>query len=146
MSLRARLLLVLGVLSAAGLLAADIATYTVLRSSLFDRVDSSLDTTANGVARAVDRSPAGPGRPIGARAPRAAGRADAGMYVEVRETDGTRRSTACSRDRARRSRARASRRASARRTDSVRRATIGATTGGTRFRLLARRCLSDATC
>jgi len=43
MSLRARLLIVLGVVSAFGLLAADLATYAALRSSLFDRVDSSLD-------------------------------------------------------------------------------------------------------
>jgi len=50
MSLRARLLAVLTVLSAAGLLAADVATYTALRSSLFDRVDSSLDSSAAGVS------------------------------------------------------------------------------------------------
>jgi two-component system, OmpR family, sensor kinase len=43
MSLRARLLLGVVVLAAAGLAAADIATYTSLRSFLVDRVDSSLD-------------------------------------------------------------------------------------------------------
>ena len=57
MSLRARLLTVLAVVSAAGLVAADIATYTALRSSLFERVDRSLDSSASGV-RARSAGPA----------------------------------------------------------------------------------------
>jgi hypothetical protein len=63
MSLRARLLLVLAVLSAAGLLAADVATYAALRSSLFKRVDNSLDSSANAVSGVLARQrPDGPGR------------------------------------------------------------------------------------
>ena len=53
MSLRARLLIVLAVVSAFGLLAADLATYAALRSSLFDRVDSSLDSSATGVSNSL---------------------------------------------------------------------------------------------
>ena len=49
MSLRARLLLVLAVLTAAGLVAADVATYAALRSSLVKRVDNSLDTSGRAV-------------------------------------------------------------------------------------------------
>src|SRR5258707_8312951 len=63
MSLRARLLLVLAVLSAAGLVAADVATYASLRSSLFKRVDNPLATSANAVAGVLARPrDGGPGR------------------------------------------------------------------------------------
>ena len=55
MSLRARLLLVLAVLTAAGLVAADVATYAALRSSLFKRVDNSLDTSGRAVAGVLSR-------------------------------------------------------------------------------------------
>jgi two-component system OmpR family sensor kinase len=53
LSLRARLLLGVIALAAAGLIAADIATYTALRSFLLDRVDSTLDSTHVGVESAL---------------------------------------------------------------------------------------------
>ncbi len=53
LSLRARLLLGVIVLGAAGLIAADLATYTALRSFLFDRVDSTLNSTHIGVETAL---------------------------------------------------------------------------------------------
>src|ERR1700712_2212945 len=94
MSLRARLLGVLFVLLATGLLAADIATYTVLRSQLFQRVDSSLDTSASGIASSLAtqgiRPGPGPSSPLrriqflaqfGVLTP--------GMYVEIRPDDGS---------------------------------------------------------
>ena len=73
MSLRARLLVVLVVLAAAGLLAADIATYTALRSSLFDRVDRSLESSATAVAQSLGR------RGPRARRPRSPGRTATGV-------------------------------------------------------------------
>ena len=94
MSLRARLLVVLAVVSAVGLLAADIATYAALRSSLFDRVDSSLDSSATGVSNSLAsgglRPRPGPSSPLrqiqflaqfGVLTP--------GMYVEIRPGDGS---------------------------------------------------------
>ena len=92
MSLRARLLVVLAVLSGTGLLIADVATYAALRSSLFKRVDSSLDSTANGIASSLnqfDRLGPGPGGPLrrinflaqfGVLTP--------GTYVEIRPGNG----------------------------------------------------------
>jgi two-component system OmpR family sensor kinase len=53
LSLRARLLLGVIALTAAGLVAADVATYTELRSFLFDRVDSTLNSTHVGVINAL---------------------------------------------------------------------------------------------
>jgi two-component system OmpR family sensor kinase len=79
MSLRARLLLVLAGLAAAGLLIADVATYTVLRSQLFQRVDSTLASNADAVAKTLGR---GPGLDalirLGVLAP--------GTYVEIRRS------------------------------------------------------------
>src|SRR5688500_913948 len=51
MSLRARLLAASLVLVAAGLLVADVATYSALRSFLFDRVDQQLDAAQAGIER-----------------------------------------------------------------------------------------------
>src|SRR5438552_15336951 len=48
LSLRARLLLGVLILAAAGLLAADTVTYTSLRSSLLNRVDNTLETDHRG--------------------------------------------------------------------------------------------------
>ena len=93
MSLRARLLVVLAVLSAVGLLAADVATYAALRSSLFQRVDSSLDSSANGVAGSLDQfdhlgpGPGGPLRRINFLAQ--FGVLTPGTYVEIRPGDGS---------------------------------------------------------
>jgi two-component system, OmpR family, sensor kinase len=92
MSLRARLLLVLAVLSAAGLLAADVATYAALRSSLFKRVDNSLDSSANAVSGVLARQrPDGPGRegPFGLNGLAALGVLTPGMYVEIRPAGGS---------------------------------------------------------
>jgi two-component system OmpR family sensor kinase len=61
-SLRARLLIVLAALAVVGLLAADIATYAALKSSLVDRVDSSLVTSAGLLERGVEALARGPGR------------------------------------------------------------------------------------
>jgi two-component system OmpR family sensor kinase len=92
MSLRARLLLVLAVLTAAGLVAADVATYTALRSSLFKRVDNSLDTSGRAVSGVLSRPrEGGPGRgsPFGLNGLAALGVLTPGMYVEIRPTDGS---------------------------------------------------------
>jgi two-component system OmpR family sensor kinase len=93
MSLRARLLLVLAVLSAAGLVAADVATYTALRSSLFQRVDNSLDTSSNSIAGVLAR----PRRGFDQQSPflqvnglAALGVLTPGMYVEIRPGNGSR--------------------------------------------------------
>jgi two-component system, OmpR family, sensor kinase len=53
LSLRARLLIGVIALAAAGLIAADLATYTALRSFLYDRVDSTLNSTHVGVEHAL---------------------------------------------------------------------------------------------
>ena len=51
LSLRARLLLAVAALAAVGLLVADVATYSSLRSFLLDRTDSTLDETAHTLRR-----------------------------------------------------------------------------------------------
>ena len=143
MSLRARLLVVLAVLSAVGLLAADVATYAALRSSLFQRVDSSLDSSANGVAGSLDQfdrlgpGPGGPLRRINFLAQ--FGVLTPGTYVEIRPGDGspvvrgtlTRPGETAPQPRIPNGFGPAG--------DGVpRRATVSATSGGSRFRLLAR--------
>jgi two-component system OmpR family sensor kinase len=62
LSLRARLVLGVIVLATAGLIAADIATYTALKSFLFDRIDNTLNSVHPGVENALfpGRGP-GPG-------------------------------------------------------------------------------------
>jgi two-component system, OmpR family, sensor kinase len=54
LSLRARLLLAVLTLATVGLVAADVATYSSLRSFLFDRTDSSLDDSATALVRRHD--------------------------------------------------------------------------------------------
>jgi two-component system OmpR family sensor kinase len=78
LSLRARLLLAVVALAAVGLVAADVVTYSSLRSFLVDRVDRSLEDSAHAVrgpgfvgGRRFDRGPAGPG-----------------VYVQVRSSSG----------------------------------------------------------
>jgi len=78
MSLRARLLLVLAVLLGAGLLVADVVTYTALRSQLFKRVDASLDSNAEVVAGTIGRGPGGIDRLAGL------GVLTPGTYIEIR--------------------------------------------------------------
>jgi two-component system OmpR family sensor kinase len=74
LSVRARLLLGVLVLGAAGLAAADAFTYTSLRSSLLDRVDRTLDADHQGAERA-GRGGFGPG-------------GTGSDYVEIRATTG----------------------------------------------------------
>ena len=74
MSLRARLLVAVAALAAAGLVAANVATYSSLRSFLFDRTDTTLDQTADALRRP------GPGGGIRSAPP--------GTFVQVRSLDG----------------------------------------------------------
>ena len=74
MSLRARLLVAVAALAAAGLVAANVATYSSLRSFLLDRTDTTLDQTAD-----APRRP-GPGGGIRSAPP--------GTFVQVRSLDG----------------------------------------------------------
>jgi two-component system OmpR family sensor kinase len=82
MSLRARLVLGVIVLAAVGLFAADIATYTSLRSFLINRTDKTLSATHSSIERSVlgDNGADDNG-------PRA--RVNPGDYVEVRSLGGT---------------------------------------------------------
>jgi two-component system OmpR family sensor kinase len=89
LSLRARLILGVIALAAAGLVAADFATYSELRSFLIKRTDTSLQAAHTSVEGALlhgdrqspgDRPRADPG-PLAASAP--------GEYVELRRLDGT---------------------------------------------------------
>jgi two-component system OmpR family sensor kinase len=75
MSLRVRLLVAVGAVALVALAVADVATYSSLRSFLYQRVDQSLDSAH----RAIERP--GPG---GSRLPDAPG-----IYVAVRDTEGT---------------------------------------------------------
>jgi two-component system, OmpR family, sensor kinase len=142
LSLRARLLVVLVLLAGAGLLAADVATYTALRSSLFDRVDSSLDASANGVSSALLQfSRGGPGPPPLEQLNRLAqlGVLTPGMYVEVRDDSGRRviGGVALRRPGETKPRPRIPSGFGPSSDGGPRRATAGATSGGSRFRLLA---------
>ncbi len=74
LSLRARLLLAVVALAGVGLLAANVATYSSLRSFLLDRTDSTLDQTADTLRRP------GPGGGIRSAPP--------GTFVQVRSLDG----------------------------------------------------------
>jgi two-component system OmpR family sensor kinase len=61
MSLRSRLLLVTVLLVAAGLVAANVATYALLRSSLYGRVDEQLEGTREQATRTLFEGQYGPG-------------------------------------------------------------------------------------
>ena len=80
LSLRARLLFAVAAVALVGLVAADIATYTALRSFLLDRVDESLTATHGRVFQALLRER---GRDPGALAAAAAG-----AYFELRAPEG----------------------------------------------------------
>lgn len=82
MSLRARLVAAMLALVACGLLAADIATYSSLKSFLISRVDSQLD----GAHRSVERAVFGPGRRV-TDSLRQIGEVVPGVYVQVRDTN-----------------------------------------------------------
>jgi two-component system OmpR family sensor kinase len=83
-SLRARLLLVLAVLAAAGLVVANVVTYTALRSFLVDRVDRSLAASTVALDQAI-----APGRPAGRGSIDQLTRTAPGTYVELRDANGT---------------------------------------------------------
>jgi two-component system OmpR family sensor kinase len=131
MSLRARLLVVLVVLSAAGLLAADVATYLTLRSFLFERVDRTLDTSADGISS----TPGPPGASIERLA--RLGVLTPGMYVEIRDGDGTVVLNGVLRRQGETAPTPAVPQGFGPSGEDPHRATVTATKGGTRFRLLA---------
>jgi two-component system OmpR family sensor kinase len=139
MSLRARLLVVLAVVSAVGLLAADVATYAALRSFLFQRVDSSLETSARGVARALNQ-PGHPDEPlVQLNGLARLGVLTPGMYVEVRQEDGTRLvQGVLTRPGETAPTPRLPKGFGPESDGSPRRVTAAATSGGSRFRLLAK--------
>jgi two-component system, OmpR family, sensor kinase len=84
LSLRARLLIAVAAVALVGLVAADVATYTALRSFLVDRVDESLAAAHGPLIRSIygplDRGPGGDLGALAAAAP--------GAYVELRSPDG----------------------------------------------------------
>ena len=75
MSLRVRLLIAVGAVALLALAAADVATYSALRSFLYNRVDQSLQVTHFSLERAFDEAT------VASVAP--------GTFVEVRDADGT---------------------------------------------------------
>jgi two-component system OmpR family sensor kinase len=80
LSLRSRLLLAVGAVAIVALTVADVATYSALRSFLYQRVDQSLDGAHLDVERALDgHGPPGE-RAVATLAP--------GTYVEVRDVSG----------------------------------------------------------
>lgn len=87
--MRARLLLAVAAVALVGLLAADVATYTALRSFLIDRVDQSLIAAHKPLIRTLFQAP----QPVG---PAGQGEGDAaalataapGAFVELRSPDG----------------------------------------------------------
>jgi two-component system OmpR family sensor kinase len=85
LSLRARLLIAVAAVALVGLVLADIATYTALRSFLVDRVDESLTAAHTPLIRSLfgppDRSPGGDAGALASAAP--------GAYIELRAPDGS---------------------------------------------------------
>ncbi len=90
MSLRSRLLLAVGVVAVAALLAADVATYSALRSFLYSQVDQSLQSSHLSIEQALTGAQHGPnGPPPQFGPPGGTGecnfRLDPGTYLEIRE-------------------------------------------------------------
>jgi two-component system OmpR family sensor kinase len=85
LSLRARLLIAVAAVALVGLVLADIATYTALRSFLVDRVDESLTAAHRPLIQSLfgplDRSPGGDAGALASAAP--------GAYIELRAPDGS---------------------------------------------------------
>src|SRR3954471_2543438 len=92
LSLRARLVLGVLLVAAAGLLIADAVTYAALRSSLFDRVDQTLDDDHGGAERYAGQNClgranlGGPG--FGGRRGGPGGGPGPGVFVELRPSGG----------------------------------------------------------
>jgi two-component system OmpR family sensor kinase len=80
LSLRARLVLGVIALAAVGLAAANVATYTSLRSFLVDRTDASLEELTRGAGHALRAGCGGDGRPLPGSGP--------GDYFELRIGEG----------------------------------------------------------
>src|SRR5256885_5564863 len=84
MSLRGRLLAAVGAVALLALLAADLATYSALRSFLYNRVDSSLDVADATIEHSLFRTGGRgfhPGPEVAVVAP--------GTYVEQRDSEDT---------------------------------------------------------
>ena len=82
MSLRGRLLLAVGAVALIALLTADVATYSSLKTFLYDRVDQSLDAAQQPLAQVINGDERG--GPHG-NGPPDAGRLAPGTFVEVRD-------------------------------------------------------------
>src|ERR1019366_7350915 len=80
MSLRLRLLAAAGAVALVALLAADVATYSALRSFLLDRIDQSLVTAHYGVERRLALTSGIAASNVGVTAP--------GTYVALRDPQG----------------------------------------------------------
>src|SRR6476469_2384470 len=81
MSLRARLLIAVGAVALIALVVADVATYSYLRSFLYDRVDQSLDNAHDQLEQAVHADRHLGKVIVGSLAP--------GIFVQVRGPDDT---------------------------------------------------------
>ena len=90
LSLRARLLLAVAAVALVGLLAADVATYTALRSFLIDRVDQSLIAAQKPLIRTLFQTPPSALGPAGQGERDAAALATAapGAFIELRDPTG----------------------------------------------------------
>src|SRR5271169_2143916 len=101
MSLRSRLLLALGVVAVAALLAADVATYSALRSFLLSRVDYDLQSSHAPIEEALTGGPNGQSGPGGQPGPNHQSgppfggsgecnfRLDPQTYLQIRNSSGT---------------------------------------------------------
>jgi two-component system OmpR family sensor kinase len=90
LSLRARLLLAVAAVALVGLVAADIATYTALRSFLVDRVDDSLIAAHRPLIRSLYQPPPALGPAGQGESDRAALAAAApGAFIELRDVNGS---------------------------------------------------------
>ena len=91
MSLRGRLLLAVGAVALVALVAADVTTYSLLHSFLFERVDQTLDTTAFSIERALQGGPApraGSTAKLPQPAPGSLSAVAPGTFVQLRSASG----------------------------------------------------------
>jgi two-component system OmpR family sensor kinase len=82
------LLLAVAAVALVGLVVADVATYTALRSFLVDRVDQSLTAARQPLIRSLYQQAQPPGRDQGERDAAALGAAAPGAYIELRDSSG----------------------------------------------------------
>ncbi|MDA8340707.1 MAG: HAMP domain-containing sensor histidine kinase [Actinomycetota bacterium] len=87
MSLRLRLIIATGAVALAGLVVADVATWSALRSFLVTRIDDSLAAARAPLGHAPPPALVGQGGP--ARGPGSLGVVAPGQFVELRRADGT---------------------------------------------------------